>query len=142
MEASYAGAMRNGLAWAVFGAFALHNSEEALAAPAYFECMAGRLPIPWPSPGAFQAAAAAVTAVGLVLTLVAIRGRRTGPVTVLATVMLVNVLVPHVPLAFVSGGYAPGLVTAVLLNLPVGLLWLTRSRPTGEPSHGTGRPPV
>jgi hypothetical protein len=41
--------------------------------------------------------------------------------------MLVNVIVPHVPLAIWSGGYAPGVVTAVLLNLPADLLWL-RSR--------------
>ena len=32
----YAATVRRELAWAVFGAFAVHNLEEALAAPAYF----------------------------------------------------------------------------------------------------------
>lgn len=118
-------------AWVVFGAFALHNLEEALAAPAYFERMAGRLTVPWPSPAAFQAATAAVTLAGLVLTVLAVRFDRPGLVTVIAVVMLVNVLVPHVPLALYSGGYAPGLVTAVLLNLPADLFWLTRFRRSG-----------
>ena len=33
--------------------------------------------------------------------------------------MLVNVAVPHVPAAVRAGGYAPGVVTAVTLVLPV-----------------------
>jgi hypothetical protein len=99
-----------------------------LTAPAYFARMAGRLPVPWPSAGAFQAATALVTLAGLVLTVVAVRRSRPGLVTLLAAVMLVNVVVPHVPLALISGGYAPGVVTAVLLNLPVDLLWLLRYR--------------
>jgi hypothetical protein len=33
--------------------------------------------------------------------------------------MLANVVVPHVPAAIVFHGYAPGVVTAVLINLPV-----------------------
>ena len=120
--------MRTGWAWAVFGAFAIHNLEEALAAPAYFDRMEGRLPIPWPNAGVFQAATALVTVVGLVLTLVAVRRSRPGPVTLIASIMLVNVMVPHVPLALLSGGYAPGVVTALLLNLPIDLLWLLRYR--------------
>jgi len=125
---AYADGVRTGWAWVVFAAFALHNLEEALAAPAYFDRMAGRLPIPWPAADAFQAATAVVTLAGLVLTVVAVRRSRPGLITLLATVMLVNVAVPHVPLALLSDGYAPGLVTAVLLNLPVDLLWLLRYR--------------
>jgi Protein of unknown function with HXXEE motif len=37
--------------------------------------------------------------------------------------MLVNVVVPHVPVAIVFRGYAPGVVTAVLINLPL-MAWL------------------
>ncbi|MCO6010904.1 HXXEE domain-containing protein [Actinoallomurus purpureus] len=39
----------------------------------------------------------------------------------MAGVMLLNVALPHVPAALVARGYAPGLVTAVGLNLPIGL---------------------
>ena len=33
--------------------------------------------------------------------------------------MLVNVVVPHIPAAIIFRGYAPGVVTAVVINLPV-----------------------
>ena len=38
---------------------------------------------------------------------------------VVAATMLINVFVPHVPAAVRARGYAPGLVTAVTLVLPV-----------------------
>lgn len=41
--------------------------------------------------------------------------------------MLVNVFVPHVPAAFVFRSYAPGLVTAVAVNLPVMTFLLIRA---------------
>jgi hypothetical protein len=41
--------------------------------------------------------------------------------------MLVNVFVPHVPAAFVFRSYAPGLVTAVAVNLPVMIFLLVRA---------------
>jgi Protein of unknown function with HXXEE motif len=97
-------------------------------APAYFDLMAHRLPISWPSAGAFQIAAAVLTMAGLGLTIIAVRWSRPGLITLLATIMLVNVVVPHVPLALFSGGYAPGLATALLLNLPIDLLWLLQRR--------------
>ncbi|MFB9658442.1 HXXEE domain-containing protein [Glycomyces mayteni] len=120
--------MRKGWAWTVFGAFALHNLEEALTAPAFFESLPPSLPIPWPSAAAFQLATAIVTILGLVLILFAIRRDRTWPVTTLATIMLINIAIPHLPLAILNGGYAPGVATALLLNLPIDLLWLTKFR--------------
>lgn len=33
--------------------------------------------------------------------------------------MLVNVVVSHIPAAIIFRGYSPGVVTAVLINLPV-----------------------
>lgn len=45
-------------------------------------------------------------------------------VAVMATSMLVNVLVPHVPGAIAAGGYHPGLVTAVLLFIPSSVAYL------------------
>ncbi|SDL33680.1 Protein of unknown function with HXXEE motif-containing protein [Glycomyces sambucus] len=122
--------MRKGWAWAVFGAFAVHNLEEALTAPAFLEDLPPDLPIPWPSPGAFQIATAAVTLIGLALVLFATRTGKTWPITVLATIMLINVALPHLPLAVINNGYAPGVATALLLNLPIDLLWLTRFRKT------------
>ncbi len=132
--------LRTGWAWAVFGVFALHNVEEALTAPAYFDRMAGRLPIPWPSPVSFQLATAAVTVAGLVLTVVALRRSRPDLITLLAWIMLVNVLVPHVPLAVLSGGYAPGVATAVLLILPVNLRWLFRGSVTAAAAPSSAPP--
>ncbi len=48
----------------------------------------------------------------------------------LAWVMLLNVLVPHIPAAFLLGGYAPGVVSAVALNFPIAgyILFRTRRR--------------
>ncbi|WP_112134577.1 HXXEE domain-containing protein [Glycomyces dulcitolivorans] len=120
--------MQKRWAWAVFGAFAVHNLEEALTAPAFFNDLPPDLPIPWPSAAAFQIATAVVTLIGLALILFAIRINKTWPVTLLATVMLINVAIPHIPAAILNGGYAPGVVTAVLLNLPIDLLWLLKFR--------------
>ena len=47
---------------------------------------------------------------------------------VLAVAMVVNVVVPHVPAAVLTGGYVPGVVSAVLVNLPVAASYLRRAR--------------
>jgi hypothetical protein len=39
----------------------------------------------------------------------------------------VNVFVPHLPAAWVLGGYAPGVVTAVAIQLPFSVFFLRRS---------------
>jgi hypothetical protein len=120
----------------------VHNLEEALTAPAFFSDLPPGLPIPWPSAAAFQIATAVVTLIGLALILFATRTDKTWPVTLLAAVMLINVAIPHIPAAILNGGYAPGVVTAVLLNLPVDLLWLIdfRKRPpeAGAQTSGQG----
>ena len=74
--------------------------------------MVGRVGLDQESAGAFPAATALVTIAGLALTVVALTvvavGRsRPGLVTLVATVMLVDVMVSHVPLALLSEGYAP-----------------------------------
>jgi hypothetical protein len=75
-----------------------------------------------------------VTLGALSLTIVATAGRPTSRkpylVVLLAGVMLLNVLIPHLPAAVAFGGYAPGVVTAVLINAPV-CLWFLR-RPLRE----------
>ena len=51
-----------------------------------------------------------------------------------AVVLLLNVPVPHLTAAWASGGYAPGAITAVLVNLPVAIwvLWALRRPPQPE----------
>ncbi|GGJ89680.1 hypothetical protein GCM10010123_19320 [Pilimelia anulata] len=128
-------------AWLLLAAFAVHNTEEALTAPRYFDRMRGELPIPWPSAGAFQLATVTVTFVALLATAIAVRRQHTAYVTALAWIMLANTVVPHVPLAILSGGYAPGLITALLLNLPAGLLWLRLRRDLDRTNQRDGHGP-
>ena len=47
---------------------------------------------------------------------------------VLAWIMLANVLIPHIPAAVLMGGYAPGVLTAMLVNLPAAGWALIRMR--------------
>lgn len=81
---------------------------------------------------AWLVAVTLVTVAALVVVLAA-TGQRPRPwaregVTVLAVVMVANVLVPHVPAALATGGYVPGLLTSVLLALPLGAAFLVRDR--------------
>jgi Protein of unknown function with HXXEE motif len=115
----------------------VHNAEEALLFPRYLPLVLGRLPEGW------RAIAGALTlgqvgiALGLVTLiplLLAIWATRRPDSTVLlwllllvqATVLL-NVLWHVSAAAVVFGGYAPGLVTAVLINLPFSLYLLRRA---------------
>jgi hypothetical protein len=86
--------------------------------------------LPWSvDPGQFRFALVVLTLAAWVVTYLS---WRRGPRSVWAYLLfgyivavLVNVLVPHVPAAIMFRGYAPGVVTAVLVNLPV-LALLTR----------------
>ncbi len=77
----------------------------------------------------FLVAVTAVTIFGLVLAALG-TGRAPKPwaqdgLRILAWILLVNIVAPHVPAAILAGGYAPGVVTALLLNLPA-TVWLLR----------------
>jgi len=48
-------------------------------------------------------------------------------VVLVQTVFLMNVIIPHVPAALLLGGYAPGVVTAVAIELPFSIYFLRRS---------------
>ena len=127
------------LQWLVFVCVLLHNIEEGLAARSYLpkvgaflsgwvpESVIGLLP----SVGQFYAGLIGATLVPLALTFVATTGRpaRWKPylVAAVAAGLLLNVMLPHVPAAVALGGYAPGVVTALLLNLPFSLYFLRRS---------------
>jgi len=110
-----------------------HNLEEAATQPGFTARHASRLR--WKA-GAreFRFAIVVVTVAGWAVTYLSWRSGRESVWSYLlfgcVVAMLVNILVPHVPAAFVFRGYVPGLVTALLLNLPV--MWLLATRAVRE----------
>jgi hypothetical protein len=103
-------------------AVTLHNSEEAFCMPRWVSGHSGQLP--------FHPGAAKIRLALLLLTLAAFavsylsaqKGKRSVWAYLLfgyAAAVLVNVFVPHIPATLVFGEYTPGVVTAVLINLPV-----------------------
>jgi hypothetical protein len=60
---------------------------------------------------------------------------REGTVAFFVAIFLVNVFVPHVPAALLAGGYAPGVVTAVAVNLPFGILYFRAALREGVLTH-------
>jgi hypothetical protein len=97
----------------------LHNLEEALWLPAWSQ-HAGRL---HPAVGAaeFRFAVTLLTLLAWGLTAQAARrgGRWLDLLACYWLAMLINVVFPHLVASIASRGYAPGIVTALLLNLPV-----------------------
>ncbi len=105
----------------------LHNTEEAIWMPSWESAHAASLPFHPPT-------AARIWLVLLAFTLAAFAisylSARKGPRSAWAYLLfgyivavLANVLVPHLPAAILFHGYAPGVVTAVAINLPV-MCWL------------------
>lgn len=118
----------------LFVAMLTHNLEEGIGYPATRPAATHLLRQVWPAiqlppPAVFQGALVLLTiAVGAMLSWAAMtRDNRGGwlVVRVTASVLLANVIVPHIPAAILLGGYAPGVVTAVALNLPLSL-WILR----------------
>lgn len=131
----------------LFAAVLAHNSEEATTYASTRPAATALIRRAWPgvelpAPLAFQVAALVLTvALGLLLFWAArTPHERAGWLAVKATaaVFLANVLIPHVPAAIALGGYAPGVVTAVAVNLPLTLWILLRGgvspAPSGRPS--------
>lgn len=109
-------------------AVALHNGEEAVWMPGWVERHVGWLPAN-PPPGAMKIRIALLLLTVAAFVVTWLSARR-GPQSVWAyltfgyiVAMLVNVLVPHVPAAIWFRGYAPGVATAVVVNLPL-MSWL------------------
>jgi hypothetical protein len=117
---------------ALIAAFLLHNVEEAI-----FIC---RYPVenqfPFIQPAScsqFMVSVSILSAAGLAAFIIAMRSKKY-PVynfisTGLAAALLLNVLMPHLFLAIYTLHYTPGLVTAILLNLPLSLMVLIKNRP-------------
>lgn len=104
-------------------AVTLHNGEEAISMPGWDLRHAAQLPVHAPSALAIRIALLALALAAFVVTYLS---ARSGPQGVWAyltfgyiVAVLVNVVAPHVPASIVVRGYAPGVVTAVLINLPV-----------------------
>jgi hypothetical protein len=104
-------------------AVTLHNAEEAIWMPRWSASHAAQLLVNPPGASEIIAALVVLTAAAFAVTY---QSARRGPESIWAyltfgyiVAMLANVFVPHVPAAIVFHGYAPGVVTAVLINLPV-----------------------
>ena len=118
--------------WGLLAALLLHNLEEALTVGAYLE-RSQRAVSQWPvlSDAATQVtpvssgwALFAVSAAAAVA--VALGARWPVLPRLLAWVMVINLVVPHVPAAIALGGYSPGVLSAVLVNLPYAVWFLRR----------------
>lgn len=106
--------MFGSLRWALIPIIAAHNFEEWLTFPIY-----GGPDAPWP---AVQQALVIVTIVPALVIVWAATGKpgkwKDLAVLWIAGIFAANVFLPHIPAAFRAGGYAPGLVTALAINLP------------------------
>jgi uncharacterized protein with HXXEE motif len=149
------------LIWGVPGAVLMHNVEEALTIARYAPSALALLPdatrrsMPSLEYMYVYVALLVATAIPIGLALLARRrasgGWATYGLLLVAAVMLVNV-VWHLAVALAVRGYAPGVVTAVVVNLPVmalGLRWARRGAwlskgalwlniATGVMLHGAG----
>lgn len=119
----------------LLAAVCAHNTEEALTYAAIrpraealvASVMGGTADLPTPS--TFYLMLAVVTLSAIAALCLADRlppQRRALPRIVIAGVLLANVAIPHVPAAILLDGYAPGVITAVLVNLPLGVFILGR----------------
>lgn len=112
-------------AWAVLAVTLVHDLEElatvpaALARPPLAPLMGRHGISPSRAWSAFSALNWAVSAAATAAVVFGVRGGRPGPPALVAATMLTNVAVPHLPAALRARGYTPGLISAVVLVLPV-----------------------
>ena len=128
---------------ALIAALALHNLEEGLAYAllrGQVESILDAYGVSWwrPQPAVFALALTFLTlAVGGLAAWAATGVSGSSKIFALkatAVILLLNVPVPHLTAAWAAGGYAPGAITAVLVNLPVSIwvLWALRRLPQPE----------
>jgi hypothetical protein len=114
-------------AWLFPLATTAHNLEEGIWLPAW-SAHAGHFR--WAVGAAeFRFAVVILTVLAYFLTLMAVRrgGRWLDVLACYWLAMLANVVFPHLLATILTRGYAPGIVTAVLLNLPVDSYLLRRA---------------
>ena len=104
-------------------AVTFHNAEEAIWMPAWTAGHASQLPIHPPGAVEIRIALVVLTFAAFALTFFSARkGPQSLPAYLLSgsvVAMLANVFVPHAPAALMFRSYAPGVVTAVVINLPL-----------------------
>jgi hypothetical protein len=119
---------RRTLSLALSAAITLHNFEEWLTFGTYHEPFAALLlqwgiRLPEPSRSTMTVALVCATILPIALVWFSARGLpsrlKDAMLIGVAAVFLLNVLIPHLIAAFLIGGYAPGVITALLLNLPI-----------------------
>jgi len=117
---------------ALVAAFLLHNVEEALT---ICRCTVEN---PFPaiqlvSCSQFLFAISILSIAGLAAFIIAMQSKKISVYnfisTGLAAALLLNVFIPHIFVAIFTLHYTPGLVTAILLNLPFSLIVLTKNWP-------------
>ena len=111
------------LQWLFPTAVTLHNAEEAVWMPAWTAQHASQLPVHPPGPSEIRLALLLLTALAFAVTALS---AKKGPQSIWAyltfgyiVAMWVNVLVPHLPASLIFFSYTPGVVTALVINLPV-----------------------
>lgn len=100
---------------------ALHEGEEAVFMPKWVSAHGSRLPL-HPTAGVIFGGLLLLTLAACAITILSARSGEQSVWAYLlfgyAAAMLINVFVPHVPATLVFRAYTPGVVTAVLINLP------------------------
>lgn len=108
-------------------ALTLHNAEEAIWLPGFWQRRQWQAPV---SPGQFWAATLALDGLAFLITYLAVKhGERSVPAYLYSgflSVVLLNV-VWHLGVVVWYRAYAPGVVTAVVLNLPLTIYLLRRA---------------
>ena len=124
------------LLWLFPAAYVAHLAEELWAGPgfpAWFEHVAGR-PLPLRAFVAINAVALTAMVAG---TAVAVRREQNGWIAVaIATIVATNALL-HVAGSVLTGTYSPGLITGIVLYLPLGQLLMIRALHQVEPRRFT-----
>ena len=118
---------------ALIVAFLFHNMEEAITI-----C---RSPVQSPFSfirpadcNQFVVAVSIITFIVIIACITALRSNKPAVYllisTAIASGLVLNVLIPHIFTAIYTFKYTPGLITAVLLNLPLGIILLIQNRST------------
>jgi len=110
------------LRWLFPIAVTLHNAEEAVGMPKWISAHRRQLPL-HPGAGKIWLGLLLLTVAAFVFTYMCARNDKRSIWAYLlfgyVAAMLVNVFVPHIPATLAFGEYTPGVLTAVLVNLPL-----------------------
>jgi hypothetical protein len=117
---------------ALIVSFLFHNIEEAISICTY----PVQSPLSFIKPAScnqFLCAVSIMSFIVIVLFLTAMLTKQPKVYLIISTAiaagLVLNVLIPHTIIAIYRLDYTPGLVTAILLNLPLGLFTLLKNRP-------------